>query len=64
MIRQGNDPADSETGLSGGWKNCKMGKSDNTKRVQEKRKGFTKKTLEHFVVKQYKKYKLAAGVIM
>ena len=28
---------------NGGRKNCKMGKSDNPKRAQEKRKGFTKK---------------------
>ena len=43
MIRQRNEPADSRTGLSGGRKNCSMGKSDNTKMAQEKRKGFIKK---------------------
>ena len=37
------NPVDSRAGLSGRRKKCKMGKSDNTKKAQEKRKGFTKK---------------------
>lgn len=35
MIRQGNEPANSRAGLSGGRKSCKMGKSGNTKRAQD-----------------------------